>query len=294
MTKNKVWEREWKYTYNNLSVDFEALQKQLKSYLEKRSFKIRTMTPPSDSGFTIMAEKTSKLKISKQPQLAVEVTGDPDSFECTVLANQGKELSMEASKWNLKVTETVEQLKNTKKPRNQEKNTPISQGAKTIVAPTRQEKVIPTTLKKPLLLKKGYYQKLSEILLQIIESQEDEEAVILRTLQAHLREKAPNVEATTKDIEKALQNLKREGLILEIGTLPGGLKIVELTPLELTEELTTILELTQGQKYTTIEEIATKTGWPLAKVEQALKRLEQLGITRKVEGYKTGARWYFP
>ncbi|RLI28860.1 hypothetical protein DRO58_01175, partial [Candidatus Bathyarchaeota archaeon] len=106
--KQKEWDRTWAYTYNNLSVDFRKLYEQLKQYLQKRNYKIRTDTQPSTTGFTLMGEKPSLLKLRKQPQLAVEIRGSPDSFECTVHANEGEKFDLEASKWNLKVTETIQ------------------------------------------------------------------------------------------------------------------------------------------------------------------------------------------
>jgi len=290
--KQKEWDRAWTHTYNNLSVDFEKLHKQLKQYLQKRNYKIRTDTQPSNTGFTLMGEKTSLLKLRKQPQLAVEIKGNPDNFECAVYANEGEKFDLEASKWNLKVTETIQQLKNTNK--TQTNNATRHQQANPTQTLPTEDKLAKTTLKKPILLKRKYYRQLSGIILQLLEDQEDKEAVMLRTIQTQLRTKAPNVEASTTDIEKALHTLERSGLILGVKTLPGGLKIVQLTPLELKEELTTILKLTENQQYTTIEEIARKTGWPVAKAQQALNRLEKLGITRKVENYKTGTKYYFP
>lgn len=291
--KQKEWDRAWTHTYNNLSVDFEKLHKQLKQYLQKRNYKIRTHTQPSSTGFTLVGEKTSVLKLRKQPQLAVEIKGNPNNFECSVYAIEGEKFDLEASKWNLKVTETIQQLKNTEKP--ETSKTPHQHEANpTQAQPATEEKTAKTILKKPILRRKRYYRELGEIILQLLEDQENREAVMLRTIQTSLKTKAPNVEASTEDIEKALQTLEKNGLILGVKTLPGGLKIVELTPLELKEELTTILKLTEKQQYTTIEEIARKTGWPLAKAQQALNRLEKLGITRKIEDYKTGTKYHFP
>jgi hypothetical protein len=297
MGRKIKWDRERRYSYVDVSVDFGKLYNELKGYLGKMGYRIVSEESPSVNGFKMVGEKASRVKISRQPQLAVEVVGSPNSFECVVLAYEGKKLTLDASRWNLKVVETIEQLKNSgestaKKTCGQ--TPPDRQAAASIATHEFEVKPISIVLKKPFMRRKEYYQELGGILLQIIESMGDKEVIMLRTIQTRLRAYAPNVEATTEDIEKALKMLKERGLILGVRTLPGGLKIIELTPLELTEELTTILKLTEKQEYTTIEEVARNTGWPLAKVEQALNRLEKLGITRRVENYKNGTRYYFP
>lgn len=281
LTKHKKWDEQWTYTYDNMNVDFKRLFMHLKSYLEKNDFEIQEDLPPSVNGFNIVAGHSSLLKISKSPRLAVNIEGTPDSFECIIFANEGKKLDLTASKWKLEITQTIEKLKDS-----------ITSD---IAIQPESEKTISRTLKKPLLAKRGYYEELEEILLQIVENLgKEQEIVLLRTIQTQLKTKAPKVEATTEDIEKILQILTKKGLILGLKIFPGGIKVVELTPFELTKELTTILKLAEKQEYTTVEEVVRKTGWTVAKAQQALDRLENLGVTRKVDDYATGTRWYIP
>jgi len=150
--------------------------------------------------------------------------------------------------------------------------------------------------KKPKLFGKGKFEEfLGDLILEQGKKLPASSGgyITLANLYTKLKSQVPDVEFSIKDLEKSCKNLKDDGLIEDISKR-SGVKIIEFTPVSLTNDASKIFNLAVNKGYVTIEEIMIKTKWDHQRVTRVLESLINQKIARKVSSLDTGDQYYFP
>ena len=105
----------------------------------------------------------------------------------------------------------------------------------------------------------------------------------------------PNSGISVMDMIKTINHLAKEGLIPGIRTLKSGVKVVELVPIELSDDQGLVLSIASNKGWTSVEEVMMRTRWPQDYATRVLDSLVKSGIARADHShYSTGTRYYFP
>ncbi len=90
-----------------------------------------------------------------------------------------------------------------------------------------------------------------------------------------IREKNRGLPITLKEIEKALNNLKKKNLIVGIIQLKG-IKYVQLKDFE--EDIKLILEKFKDKEILTISDIVKELKWDIPRIKKALEQMVSMGL----------------
>ncbi|MCF2135976.1 MAG: EAP30/Vps36 family vacuolar-sorting protein [Candidatus Thorarchaeota archaeon] len=96
------------------------------------------------------------------------------------------------------------------------------------------------------------------------------------------------------DVIEAVNRVSRAGLIPGIRTLKGGVKIVELRPLELRRDQADVINLAASKGYVTLEEVMMALKWSEDHARRVLSSLVEAGMAVVDMKFSTGGRYYFP
>ncbi|MHA1882950.1 MAG: hypothetical protein ACTSUO_07880 [Candidatus Thorarchaeota archaeon] len=96
------------------------------------------------------------------------------------------------------------------------------------------------------------------------------------------------------DVIEAVNRVADHGLIPGIKTLRGGVKVVELRPLELRRDQADIINLAAIKGYTSVEEAILELKWSEDHARQVLTSLVDSGMAVADIRFSTGGRYYFP
>ncbi len=96
------------------------------------------------------------------------------------------------------------------------------------------------------------------------------------------------------DVIEAVNRVSEHGLIPGIRTLRGGVKVVELRPLELRRDQADVVNLAAIKGYTSVEEIMLQFKWSEEHARQVLTSLVDVGMAVADIRFSTGGRYYFP
>ncbi len=99
---------------------------------------------------------------------------------------------------------------------------------------------------------------------------------------------------TTQDVEKAMDNLLKQKIISDIKELDSGVKMVSFFAVQFTADQSIILNLAAKKGFVTLEEISMNLKWSTDRALRALEQMQQTGIARFDESFRTGKKWYFP
>jgi DNA-binding Lrp family transcriptional regulator len=163
-----------------------------------------------------------------------------------------------------------------------------------MIAPTVQE-VLDGFRKPRLFGKKSYYEKLGNMILQSAPELQGYKSGIVSLADLHVAmiKHEGTTETSIDSVEEAAKTLSKKGMIGGIRILPSGIKIVEIKPMELSEDLGKLLDLVSDTGVTTAAELIKKSDWSEEAVKTALEKLESSGVARKVA--EAGMdKWYFP
>ncbi|MHA1595685.1 MAG: EAP30/Vps36 family vacuolar-sorting protein [Candidatus Baldrarchaeia archaeon] len=116
----------------------------------------------------------------------------------------------------------------------------------------------------------------------------------LAELLTTLTKKFPTMQIKTTDVLKALNVLKEEGLIADVRKLKSGVVLIEVLPVELSNDQHEVLSLASDKGWVTLDEVLLKTGWTQERARRVLKELENSGIAVFDPNYAKGGRWFFP
>jgi len=96
------------------------------------------------------------------------------------------------------------------------------------------------------------------------------------------------------DVIEAVNRVAEHGLIPGIRTLRGGVKVVELRPLELRQDQSDVINLAALKGYVSIEEVMMNLKWSEDHARQVLTSLVDAGMAVADIRFSTGGRYYFP
>ena len=96
------------------------------------------------------------------------------------------------------------------------------------------------------------------------------------------------------DVIEAVNRVSEHGLIPGIRTLRGGVKVVELRPLELRRDQSDVVNLAAMKGYTSVEELMLRFKWSEEQARQVLTSLVDVGMAVADIRFSTGGRYYFP
>jgi hypothetical protein len=105
----------------------------------------------------------------------------------------------------------------------------------------------------------------------------------------------PEIESVTyNDVIEAVNRVADNGLIPGIRTLRGGVKVVELRPLELRRDQADVINLAASKGYVSVEEVIMQLKWSEDHARQVLSSLVEAGMAVADIRFSTGGRYYFP
>ena len=105
----------------------------------------------------------------------------------------------------------------------------------------------------------------------------------------------PEIESVTyNDVIEAVNRVADNGLIPGIRTLRGGVKVVELRPLELRRDQADVINLAAMKGYVSVEEVIMQLKWSEDHARQVLSSLVEAGMAVADIRFSTGGRYYFP
>ncbi|MFX1579420.1 MAG: hypothetical protein ACFFBJ_07195 [Promethearchaeota archaeon] len=105
----------------------------------------------------------------------------------------------------------------------------------------------------------------------------------------------PEFESVTyNDVIEAVNRVADNGLIPGIRTLRGGVKVVELRPLELRRDQADVINLAASKGYVSVEEVIMQLKWSEDHARQVLSSLVEAGMAVADIRFSTGGRYYFP
>jgi len=105
----------------------------------------------------------------------------------------------------------------------------------------------------------------------------------------------PEIESVTyNDVIEAVNRVANNGLIPGIRTLRGGVKVVELRPLELRRDQADVINLAASKGYVSVEEVIMQLKWSEDHARQVLSSLVETGMAVADIRFSTGGRYYFP
>ncbi|MHA1942997.1 MAG: hypothetical protein ACW96M_01245 [Candidatus Thorarchaeota archaeon] len=105
----------------------------------------------------------------------------------------------------------------------------------------------------------------------------------------------PELESVTyNDVIESVNRVADHGLIPGIRTLKGGVKVVELRPLELRRDQADVVNLAASKGYVAIEEVMMELKWSEDHARQVLSSLVETGMAVADIRFSTGGRYYFP
>lgn len=144
---------------------------------------------------------------------------------------------------------------------------------------------------------KGYYDEIANEILQIGKDSLRETGGLMSAAEVTLRlnKARPGKIVSPKDVIKALESLKKSGLIQDLKKLDSGTLIVEFVAVGLSKDQEKVLSLAARRGgAVTLEEVLMKTKWPMERATRALDAMVEDGIALQDEDYSEGKKYWFP
>ncbi len=140
-----------------------------------------------------------------------------------------------------------------------------------------------------------YYDQLGLAVLDIATIHSSEGLMGLAELIVEVVKRVPQFKSVSyNDVIEAVNRVSEHGLIPGIRNLRGGVKVVELRPLELRGDQADIVNLAALKGYTSVEEIMMQLKWSEEHARQVLNSLVEVGMAKADIRFSTGGRYYFP
>ncbi len=143
--------------------------------------------------------------------------------------------------------------------------------------------------------KEEFYDYLGLLVLDVATKHSSKGLIGLAEMIVEVLRSLPNPQvAKFTDVIEAVNRVSGAGLIPGIRTLKGGVKVVELRPLELRRDQADVINLAAGKGYVSLEEVMMNLGWSEDHARRVLASLVEAGIAVVSLKYSTGGRYYFP
>lgn len=100
---------------------------------------------------------------------------------------------------------------------------------------------------------------------------------------------------TIDDVKKAVTILKKKKIIPQVKALDEDVLLISFFPVQYTQDQSEVVKYVQDKRGTcSLAEIQADLGWSEVRALRALENLENTGIAKSDESFRTGKRWYFP
>jgi hypothetical protein len=140
-----------------------------------------------------------------------------------------------------------------------------------------------------------YYDYIGLAILDVATEHASKGLMGLAELIVEVVRRLPEVKSVTyNDVIEAVNRVAENGLIPGIRTLRGGVKVVELRPLELRRDQADIINLAASKGYVSVEEVMMQLKWSEDHARQVLSSLVDTGMAVADIRFSTGGRYYFP
>jgi hypothetical protein len=97
------------------------------------------------------------------------------------------------------------------------------------------------------------------------------------------------------DVKKAIIILKKKKVIPMVKDLDNEVLLISFFPVQYTQDQSEVMKFAQSKKGTcSLAEVQANLGWSEVRALRALENLENTGIAKTDESFRTGKRWYFP
>lgn len=140
-----------------------------------------------------------------------------------------------------------------------------------------------------------YYDYIGLAILDVATEHSSKGLMGLAELIVEVVRRLPELESVSyNDVIEAVNRVAKHGLIPGIRTLRGGVKVVELRPLELRRDQADVINLAATKGYVSVEEVMMELKWSEDHVRQVLTSLVDTGMAVADIRFSTGGRYYFP
>lgn len=140
-----------------------------------------------------------------------------------------------------------------------------------------------------------YYDYIGLAILDVATEHSSKGLMGLAELIVEVVRRLPEIESVTyNDVIEAVNRVAGNGLIPGIRTLRGGVKVVELRPLELRRDQADVINLAASKGYVSVEEVIMELKWSEDHARQVLSSLVETGMAVADIRFSTGGRYYFP
>jgi hypothetical protein len=140
-----------------------------------------------------------------------------------------------------------------------------------------------------------YYDHIGLAILDVATVHASKGLMGLAELIVEVVKRMPELKAISySDVIEAVNRVAEHGLIPGIRTLRGGVKVVELRPLELRRDQADVVNLAASKGYVSVEEVMMLMKWSEDHARQVLSSLVDAGMAVADIRFSTGGRYYFP
>ena len=145
------------------------------------------------------------------------------------------------------------------------------------------------------MTKDEYYDYIGLAVLDVVTANSSKGLMGLAELIVEVVRKLPELKSVSyNDVIEAVNMVAKHGLIPGIRTLKGGVKVVELRPLELRRDQADVINLAASKGFVTVEEIMLEFKWSEDHARQVLTSLVDAGMAVADMRFSTGGRYWFP
>ncbi|MHA1959954.1 MAG: hypothetical protein ACW99U_06965 [Candidatus Thorarchaeota archaeon] len=145
------------------------------------------------------------------------------------------------------------------------------------------------------LTREQYYDHIGLAVLDVATANASKGLMGLAELIVEVVKRLPELKTVSyNDVIEAVNMVSSHGLIPGIRTLKGGVKVVELRPLELRRDQADVINLAASKGHTSVEEVMIEMKWSEDHARQVLTSLVDAGMAVADVRFSTGGRYWFP
>jgi hypothetical protein len=140
-----------------------------------------------------------------------------------------------------------------------------------------------------------YYDYIGLAVLDVVTENSSKGLMGLAELIVQVVRRLPELRSVSyNDVIEAVNMVSEHGLIPGIRTLRGGVKVVELRPLELRPDQADVINLAASKGYVSLEDVMMALRWSEDHTRQVLTSLVNAGMAVADMKFSTGGRYWFP
>lgn len=140
-----------------------------------------------------------------------------------------------------------------------------------------------------------YYDQIGLAVLDVVTANASKGLMGLAELIVRVVRRLPELNSVSyNDVIESVNRVAEHGLLPGIRTLRGGVKVVELRPLELRSDQAEVINLAAANGYVTLEQVMMELRWSEDHARQVLGSLVEAGIAVADIKFSSGGKYYFP